>query len=40
MSNLQTLTIQRGELLAKIREIESSCEGDRKRTQCPASAAT
>lgn len=27
MSNLQTLTIQRDELLAKIREIESSCEG-------------
>ena len=27
MSDLQTLTTQRDELLAKIREIESSCEG-------------
>lgn len=27
MSDLQTLTAQRDELLAKIREIEESCEG-------------
>lgn len=27
MEDLQTLTQQRDELLAKIREIESSCEG-------------